>query len=324
MSFLLSAPRFWEGTSPVSTLLLPLSLLYDAVRRARYGKVLPQAVGVPVVCIGNVVAGGAGKTPVALAVAGQLHRQTNKKLFFLSRGYGGRITTPTLVDAALHTSREVGDEPLLLARAFPTVIARDRVAGARLAKSLGAEIILMDDGFQNPSLKKDVSLLVVDGAYGIGNGRLLPAGPLREPFADALARADMVVLIGEDKTGIVASLQTAALPIIHASITPVNAEVFKGKRVLAFAGIARPEKFFATLAACGAEITERISFPDHHPYGARDIMMLLDKAAQQNALPVTTAKDFTRIPAAYRSQIQVLEITLSFVEEDALKALYRL
>jgi tetraacyldisaccharide 4'-kinase len=262
--------------------------------------------------------GGAGKTPLALALAEILAR---RRPHFLSRGYGGREAGPLKVDPSRHGAADVGDEPLLLAAAAPAWIARDRVAGAKAAVEAGAGVVILDDGFQNPFLAKDLAFLAVDGESGLGNGRVFPAGPLREPIAAALARAQAVVVIGEDRAG-VARLVAGRCPVLGARLIPApDAGRFAGARVYAFAGIGRPEKFFASLEAAGAEIAGRQSFPDHHPFSAAEIAELLAAAESAKAIPVTTAKDALRLPAAARDKVGVFAVRLAFDEPARIEAM---
>lgn len=319
------APNFWQRRSDWRSLLLsPAAFAYGWAARCRARTAHPWTATVPVICIGNLVVGGAGKTPVALAIMALLQGQ-GIAAHFLTRGHGGSLTGPVRVDPGAHGAADVGDEPLLLAEAAPTWVAGDRVAGARAAIAAGAQAIVMDDGFQNPSLAKTLSLIVVDGGYGFGNGLLLPAGPLRETVAEGLAHAQAVVLIGEDRTGAAAQVGNA-LPILRARLTPApgidpgGTNLF-GRRVLAFAGIGRPEKFFDSVREAGAEIAESQSFPDHHPYGATEIDAILKQAGDAGLLPVTTRKDWVRLPPDHRSGIAVLDITLTWQDETALAAL---
>ncbi len=319
------APEFWaaDGAGMASTALLPLAWAYGLAVRARFAAGHPWRAPVPVLCVGNMVAGGAGKTPVALSLGGRL-KGLGVAVHFLTRGYGGGAAGPLRVDAQRHAAEEVGDEALLLAGAAPTWVARDRAAGARAAAAAGAGAIVMDDGFQNPALAKDVSLLVVDAAYGFGNGRLMPAGPLREPLAAGLARADAMVVIGPDGADAarrMAAPSGAGLPLLEARTVPgPGAAGLAGKRVLAFAGIARPEKFFRTLRSLDCELVAARAFPDHHAYSARDIESLRRAAAEAGAVPVTTAKDAVRLTPEARRGIEVLTITVRWEDEAALDA----
>jgi tetraacyldisaccharide 4'-kinase len=280
---------------------------------------VPFVASIPVVCVGNAVAGGAGKTPIALSIAEHL-----PGLHFLSRGYGGREEGPLLVDLKKHNHAQVGDEPLLLAEVAPCWIAKDRVAGAKRAVAKGATCLVMDDGYQNPSLKKDISLLVVDGHVGFGNGRCMPAGPLREPIGRALARASAVIILGDDRTGIGARARAAGKPILRAKLEPeAEASALAGQDVVAFAGIGRPEKFFKTLESLGAKLVEAYAFPDHYSYQASEIAELLTIAETRAAALITTTKDLVRVPFHQRESIGVLQIVVTWEDEDALHDLLR-
>jgi tetraacyldisaccharide 4'-kinase len=311
------APEFWSRGGLCAQLLQPLAWAHEAAGAARRAFARPWRAPVPVICIGNVVAGGAGKTPVVLSLAQRLAAR-GATPHILSRGYGGSAAGPLRVDPARHGAAEVGDEPLLLAAAAPTWVARDRVAGARAAAEAGAGLILMDDGFQNPSLEKDLSLLVIDGSYGFGNGKVIPAGPLREPVAAALARADAVVLMGEDESGIAASVGTT--PILRATLVPVAGTALDGP-VVAFAGIGRPEKFFRTVADTGARLVAARGFPDHHAYAQRTLERLAAEAEAAGARLVTTAKDAVRLPPMWRVRVAVLAVEVRWQDAAALEAL---
>lgn len=313
------APEFWHGeVSLAAHLLTPAAALYGAIGRWRRNAVTPVRVGAPVICVGNAVAGGAGKTPIALAVAGRI-----PGAWCLTRGYGGRARAAQRVDPARDTAAEVGDEALLLARVAPTVVAADRLAGARVAVAQGARAIVMDDGLQNPALAKDLSLLVVDAAYGFGNGLTMPAGPLRESAAAALARADAVVwLAGDEPARPGLDPQAWGKPVVAARLTPTpEALRLSGRRVLGFAGIGRPEKFFATLRALGAEVVEAVGFADHHTYSEDEVMALIERAVAREAVPVTTAKDAVRLPRGARGMVEVVEVAVDFAAPDVLDAL---
>ncbi len=322
------APEFWDqrdgGAAPA--MLAPFGALYALASRARFALARPERISVPVLCVGNLVAGGAGKTPVALSLGARL-KERGLSAHYLSRGYGGAAAGPTRVDPIRHGCSEVGDEALLLARIAPTWVAADRVAGARAAIAAGAHAIVMDDGFQNPSLAKDVSLVVVDGAYGFGNGRVMPAGPLREPLAQGLARADAVVIVGDDRTGArdrIVAAGFATLPVLGARIVPgPEAEALAGRKVVAFAGIGRPAKFFVTVRDVGAKVVAAHAFPDHHVFSAGELRRLRSEAEGAGAVLVTTAKDAARLPESERGTIQVLTITLSWDDEAALDAVLK-
>lgn len=306
---MIRAPRFWrhDGAKLPALLLTPLAPIVahaTARRIARSGWRAP----IPVICCGNVAVGGAGKTTVALAL-GRMLTTRGLAVHFLSRGYGGRAGLAHCVSAG-DGAELVGDEALLLAAVAPTWIGADRSVTARAAIAAGAEVLVMDDGLQNPTLMKDCSLLIVDGAFGFGNGRVLPAGPLREPVLAGAARCRAAILIGEDTTGVRATLADV-LPVLRARLMPIaDNTALAGRRVLAFAGIAHPDKFFATVEAIGATLTAGIDFPDHHPYSPRELRRLLDRAAQLDALPVTTAKDFVRIPMSLHEHVRSIGVEL--------------
>jgi tetraacyldisaccharide 4'-kinase len=322
------APEFWARLGLVPALLAPLGAVVGAAGAARRRAVKPWRAPVPVICVGNLVAGGAGKTPVVLSLA-RLLAARGKAVHVVTRGYGGYLAGPLAVDPARHDAGAVGDEPLLLAAAAPTWVARDRAAGAREAVAAGAEILLLDDGFQNPALAKDLSLLVVDGGYGFGNGLVMPAGPLREPVGAGLARAQAVVLIGEDEAGVAGTIDGGGrdrqrrVKLLRADLVPARnaAADLAGRRVLAFAGIGRPAKFFATLERLGAEVAEARPFPDHHPYAASEIERMLATARSLGAAPVTTAKDAVRLPPGLREAVRVLPVDLVWREPDAVASL---
>lgn len=313
------APEFWRGRGAVSNLLWPASRFWRFYTRQRTGRPPRYRAAAPVICVGNVTAGGTGKTPVALAVAAHL---TGRGVapHFLSRGYKGRLEGPVLVDPATHSFHDVGDEPLLLAARAPTWVAKDRAAGAAAAVAAGAQALVMDDGLQNTAVSRDLNLLVVDGGYGFGNRRCIPAGPMREPLADGLARAHAVIIVGDDTEEVAAEVRAIRrLPVLNARYVPApEAEGLAGKRVVAFAGIGRPEKFFETLALLGAELVEAMPFPDHHVFKDSEIMLACEIAAERDAIPVTTEKDFVRLPAEARPMVTPVPVTLAWEDEAAL------
>ncbi|MBB4196715.1 tetraacyldisaccharide 4'-kinase [Rhodoblastus sphagnicola] len=332
------APDFWWSANPgpfqrlIRAVLAPIAAVYGrvAVRRMNRGG---ARVNAPVICIGNFVAGGAGKTPTALAVAKWLKR-AGETPAFLTRGYGGAMSADGgahLVDRRRHDAAQTGDEPLLLAQVASTVVARDRPSGALLALAGGATMIVMDDGLQNPSLARDFTLAVIDGAVGFGNGRLIPAGPLRAPLALQLERTDAGLVIGEGEAGDAAEkiLREAGKPVFHGRLAPdAHAALHVlGAKVVAFAGIGRPGKFFASLEGCGARIVSRHAFPDHHPYRAAEIVALQRRAAAQDALLLTTEKDMVKIapflPGLWQDLPlpESLPVALVVEEADALRKL---
>lgn len=322
---MMRAPKFWEAGRGgiVSAALSPVAGLYALAGRLRAMLAVSRKISVPVLCIGNLVAGGAGKTPVAIDIAGRL-RARGIAVHFLSRGYGGAHLGCVRVDPARHGARDVGDEPLLLARHAPTWVSADRVRGARRAARAGAELIVMDDGFQNPALHKDVSLVVIDGGFGFGNGRVIPAGPLREPIDGGMARARAAVLIGVDTAGAARVLDAldGAPPVLRARIAPMaGGERLRGKAVFAFAGIARPAKFYATVRDVGATLQGGRDFPDHHVYDESDLEALSRAARAKDAILVTTAKDAVRLPRHWRDRVEVLDIHLIWEDPAALERL---
>lgn len=290
-------PRFWwRPGSTGGSLLAPLGAVYGAVAGRRLRRAGAR-VGVPVVCIGNPTVGGAGKTPTAIAVARMLQVQGERPVF-LSRGYGGTLAGPVQVDPGGHPAAEVGDEPILLARSAATTVAHDRVAGAAAAVAAGGSIIVMDDGFQNPSLAKDFSVLVLDARRGVGNGRVIPAGPLRAPLGVQLARAQALILVGGEPTDdIRREARVHGIPVFAARLVPEPefvANLGRG-RVLAFAGIGDPEKFFSTLRETSATVVATRSFDDHYRYSAADAQSLIEQANRSGSLLVTTEKDLARM-----------------------------
>ena len=312
-------PEFWRRSGGTARLLAPLGHAYALGARLRRHLTVPVRAQLPVICIGNLVAGGAGKTPTALAVAERL-AALGRRPAFLTRGYGGSEAGPLLVDRARHDAAAVGDEALLLAGRHPTVVARRRPAGAVLARQTGADVVVMDDGFQNPSLAKTLSLLVIDAEQGLGNGRVLPAGPLREPVAQGLARAQGVVLIGP--AGPELRRRLAGHEVLAAQLEP-QAQSLAGRRFVAFAGIGRPEKFFATLADLGAELVERRAFADHHRYRAVELAALRQAAEAAGAALITTEKDWLRLAEGERQNIALLPVRLVFAEPGRLDRLLR-
>jgi tetraacyldisaccharide 4'-kinase len=313
-------PTFWRhaARSPWPALLAPFGAVVAAVTARRIARPGWRAP-VPVICCGNVTLGGAGKTTLALDLASRL-RARGVGVHVLLRGYGGTSRGVHRV-APGDPASLVGDEALLLAEVAPTWVGADRAASARAAVAAGAEALLLDDGLQNPTLIKDLSLLVVDGGSGFGNGHVLPAGPLREPVAAGAARCQAAVLIGADATGAAAQLP-AGLAVLHARLEPgpeISAVV--GQPVLAFAGIARPEKFFDGLAQAGVTVVARQPFPDHHPYTMRDIQDVLETAERLHATAVTTPKDAVRLPPAHRARVQVVGVRLVWDADAAIEHL---
>jgi tetraacyldisaccharide 4'-kinase len=306
------APDFWQRRGAAALLLAPLGGLYGVSVAWKAWRAKPARVKARVICVGNLTAGGSGKTPVALAVGARLLGE-GKRVFFLTRGYGGSETGPLRVETH-STPRQVGDEALLLAALAPTIVARDRAAGAALAVGEGADVIVMDDGHQNFSLAKNLSLVVVDGETGFGNGLMIPAGPLREPVVQGLSRADGVIVMN----GTAPDLQGYRGPVLQARLT-VSGGTLTGRRVFAFAGIGRPEKFLASLNEAGAIVTGAQFFGDHHPYRPEEIAALRGRAG--GATLVTTEKDFVRLDPQTRADIAALPVEARFENPAALDTL---
>jgi tetraacyldisaccharide 4'-kinase len=271
----------------------------------------------PTICVGNFVAGGAGKTPAALAVARMLIGD-GRRVAFLSRGYGGaERVEPLMVDASSHTASIVGDEPLLLARIAPCWVGTDRVRSARSAVEAGANALVLDDGLQNPALVKDLAFAVVDGETGFGNGLCVPAGPLRAPVSAQLPFVRALIVLGGEEAGLSAIAAAASgKPLIRASLEPdaLAAAPLIGREVVAFAGIARPEKFYATLRRVGAQIIMTRDFADHHIYTPREIEALIEEAGRRSALLATTEKDLVRLGGHHARAVLTLPVTLRFEE----------
>jgi tetraacyldisaccharide 4'-kinase len=320
------APGFWfrspDRPGLLPRLLAPLGWLYAAgtARRLRQPGYQPQ---VPVICVGNLTAGGAGKTPTVIALIERLTARGHA-VHVVSRGYGGHLAGPVRVDAARHRAEDVGDEPLLLSAFAPVWVARDRAAGVRAAEAAGAGVILMDDGFQNPAVKPALGLVVVDAGRGFGNGRCIPAGPLRESVAVGLARADLVLTIGDPAAqsrfqAVWGSVVTG--PRLHGSLAPLQMGMdWKGERVLAFAGIADPERFFATLRAEGANVVRSEALGDHAPLSESLLRRLQAEAQALGAQLVTTEKDAARLPLAWRSRVLTLVVRLQIQDWSPLDA----
>jgi tetraacyldisaccharide 4'-kinase len=315
MKFYRQAPRFWFQPSGFrAKALAPLGCFYRVAGYVRRAGATPYRASVPVICVGNVVAGGAGKTPTALALAEFLKRRGEQPVF-VSRGYGGAETGPLFVDPETHTFHDVGDEAMLLARAAPCWIGRDRAAAVRAAERHASHIIL-DDGLQNPRVAPSLSLLVIDGASGLGNGKIIPAGPMRETLASALKRTDAVIMIGEDRQKL---FPRFGKPVLGAHLITRLPENFpRLATFFAFTGIGRPEKFYTSCREAGLRLNGTRDFPDHHPYRAEEIEELLEHARVRGLKLITTEKDWVRLPADFRPKIPVLPVELGFEDTPVL------
>ncbi|WP_019959825.1 tetraacyldisaccharide 4'-kinase [Woodsholea maritima] len=321
------APSFWSadearGSARLTRALLsPLGYLYAWGTAHRIATTKPHKAEAKVICVGNLTMGGTGKTPLTARLM-EILREMGHRPASLSRGYGGHEAGPLKVDLTRHTPRDVGDEPCLLARTGEAYIARERPAGADLAAHNGADVIIMDDGHQNPTLYKNYSIVVVDGQTGWGPGPLFPAGPLREPVQAGLARADMIIVMGPDDAFTppyrALGLEDLEKPILRAWLAPTSPPP-EGP-LLAFAGIGRPQKVFDALTRAGANLVEAISFPDHHPYSEAEIARLLDLAEAHQARLITTEKDWVRLSPAHREAILTWPVRAEISHLDSLTA----
>jgi len=301
---------------------MPLGALYGAVAARRLQREGFDA-GIPVLCVGNYHLGGAGKTPTVLALA-KLLRELGETPVVLSRGYGGRLRGPIMVDPMRHGAADVGDEPLMLARTVPVAVARDRIDGVALARSQCASVILLDDGFQNPAIAKDASLIVIDGERGLGNACVFPAGPLRAPLPPQLARTDALIVVGDGSAAkaVAADIAARGKPVLSARLKPEDASVaaLRGKPVLAFAGIGDPERFFRTLRASGIDVVRERAFPDHHPFSKSEIETLTAEAKRDALTLVTTEKDLARLRGSEGAEdIIPFPVTLKFDDVAGLR-----
>lgn len=308
----MKTPKYWQSNSFISKLLTPLGYIYGTLTALRIKLKKPKKAEIPVICIGNITAGGTGKTPVSISVAKLLSGEMFHP-YFVSRGYGGKLQN-VIVNNKKHTARDVGDEPLLLSAQAPVVVNADRYKAAQTATEQGADVVIMDDGFQNPGLHKDLSFLVFDGHYGIGNGKIIPAGPLRETLENGIKRADAVIILGKDKHNLA---QRCGLPVFFGH-TEAAQTTINNQDVIAFAGIGHPQKFYHTLKQQGFNVVKTVDFPDHHFYTREELDAIVKEAQKLNAQIYTTGKDFVKIPPLYSQDINVLEIAVVWDKPEEL------
>lgn len=307
-------PDFWRNRSIIAQALRPLAILYHAARKLHVMSGSARLPIIPTICVGNLVAGGSGKTPTCLALATAL-QSAGRNPHIITRGYGGSIKTPTLVKPEQHKCSEVGDEAIVHAASFPCWVGADRIATIAAAAKAGADIAIMDDGLQNPNIKAHKSLLVIDGEYGLGNGLLLPAGPLRETVTEISDRIDAVMIIGDDSHNMTANF--GHKPVFNARLVADESTSLKGQKIYAFAGIGRPEKFYNTLKNIGAEIMATRNFPDHFQYSPDDLQPIISYCRANNLLAVTTQKDHVRLPDIFKTEIKYLPVKLQFENAES-------
>ena len=316
---MIKTPSFWNSRGVISTLLLPLSGLWSLAGTVHRFFAQQTRAELPVICIGNLTVGGTGKTPV-VAYLYDWCVAAGHAPAILSRGYGGSATKPLWVDPQIHEASICGDEPLMLAEGRDVMVARDRVAGATAISARGLhDLILMDDGLQNPFLEKDLKIGVFDGDVGIGNGRVIPAGPLRASLGEGLAELDLALINGEDKTGLAPTI-LQGLPLVHATLQPDRAVIDElgYAPLLAFAGIGRPERFFVTVRQSGGNLVHWLAFADHHAYSQHDLTKLQEDAGRLGAQLITTQKDWVRLPTEWRERIRFLPVTVELDDDKGL------
>lgn len=307
-------PYHWSYRTLLSWFWLPAAMVYWLIVCIRSGRIKAHKLSVPVICVGNNVVGGAGKTPVAIAVAQQLKKQGYNP-HFISRGYKGNYDGTVRVDPALHIAVEVGDEPLLLARYAPCWVAKRRLHAANAAIADGADVIIMDDGMQNPSIHKDVTILVVDGTFGFGSRFMIPAGPCREPVTLSIQKASAVVIMGELKNAQIKCFVPQDMPVFQGSLQPDESVDVKGKKLHPFAGIGHPQKFFDMLTDMGAHIDISTRFDDHHIFTQKDTDRLLKESVEHNAQLVTTRKDYVRLEDDFKQYVVAIDVSLQLSNE---------
>jgi tetraacyldisaccharide 4'-kinase len=311
----MKTPRFWHHNGLLAQIILPLSVIYFLAKRIKLKKTTPHKFNLKIICIGNVVAGGAGKTPTAIAGRKILQKSyPHAKITFVSKGYKGKISEPTLVDLKIHKPQDVGDEAILLALNGDAIIGKDRFEAVKFAESLGYEIVILDDGLHDNRIIKDKSFVVIDGKYGFGNGLLFPAGPMRDRLDFAVNNADEIILIGKDEKKAFVKVKHATRKNYHAieaKIKNTN-ELSKEINYIAFAGIGRPSKFYDSLNELGLKIIQTVDFADHHNYSEEDIFYLKDLAKVNVAKLVTTEKDFVKLPENFKTEVDCLKIEIIF------------
>ena len=314
---MITMPKFWTSRGLISTALLPLSFVWLFAGKLRQMLVKTEIADLPVICIGNILIGGTGKTPVSAALC-RLLKERGYAPCILTRGYKGYKKGPVFADATLHTTDDIGDEAVMLALSNEVCVCADRIKGAAfIAAQNKFDVIIMDDGMQNPWLHKDIIITVFDGGAGAGNSRILPAGPLREPLNTGLAKANAAILNGPDETGL-SKLLPDTLPRFYGKIYPDQkvAKTLSKKRLIAFAGIGRPKRFFETVANTGANVVRTLSFADHHNYSEADLSRLHQEAWTNGADLITTHKDWVRLPPDWRTRVSALPVTFRFSQKD--------
>ena len=314
---MITAPNFWTNKGLISTALLPLSFIWVVAGQLRQMLAKTETADLPVVCVGNILVGGTGKTPVTAALC-RLLKEQGYAPCILTRGYKGKRTGPVFADPALHTTDDIGDEAVMLALSNNVCVCADRIKGASfIAAQNKFDVIIMDDGMQNPWLHKDITLTVFDGGAGAGNQRILPAGPLREPLNTGIAKAHAAIINGQDETGL-SELLPNTLPQFKGKLYPDQklAKALGKKRFIAFAGIGRPKRFFETVANTGAEVVRTLSFADHHNYSEADLSRLQQEAWTNGADLITTHKDWVRLPPDWRARVSALPVTFRFSPND--------
>tara|TARA_B100000287_G_scaffold110959_1_gene103347 strand:+ start:496 stop:1473 length:978 start_codon:yes stop_codon:yes gene_type:complete len=311
----MKTPKFWYSkNSIISILLRPISFLWVLGSILRKKKSY-NFNNIKIIKVGNVVAGGSGKTPTVISIVKKL-ANSKYQVHIISRGYKGSIKKSTLVNTDIHSYKEVGDESIILSKIAPTWIGNNRIESIKNAQKMGAKIVVLDDGIQDTSIKGDLNLLVFNGLQGLGNGKIIPAGPLREKLSDSIKKCHLSIIIDEDINNIANKLNNL-LPIIKAKIN-IESEYlnnFKNKNVVAFCGLGFPEKFFKTIKEIGCNIRYKKSFPDHYQYKEKDLKELIDIAIKYNSLLITTEKDHIKILKKYRNRIYYFPITVDFIND---------